>query len=392
MSRIGIITIHNSPNYGACLQSYALYEFLRQEGHDVEVIDLHRPYHDDYILSKRFRPYSNRFESKCHRYKQKLKNILKFIFDWRTKREIFSDRENNFALDPLREKTVVRFNRFNDQIALSRPYLSIDELYANPPVYDTYITGSDQVWNPTQAYCIEPYFLTFVKKGRMISYASSIGIESLTKDEKSDFKKWLSRYDIISVREESAQKLLEGIVGRSITTVPDPTFLIDVNTWLNLAKRPPIKGYILVFTLSFEQELLDYAINVAKKQNATVISLNRIQPENKSMDYVDIRDAGPEEWLGYIANASLILTDSFHCTLFSILLGVNDFKTYISPYNDRGSRIKNLLKNFSLDNHLLSHSDLELQIFNPSPVNYDAIKKIIRYLQQIGRDFLSSAV
>lgn len=50
--KIGIITIHNSPNYGACLQSFALYKFLEQQGYSTEIIDLHRPYHDDYVVSK----------------------------------------------------------------------------------------------------------------------------------------------------------------------------------------------------------------------------------------------------------------------------------------------------------------------------------------------------
>ena len=55
--KIGIITIHNSPNYGACLQSFALYKFLEQQGYSTEIIDLHRPYHDDYVVSKKYKPY-----------------------------------------------------------------------------------------------------------------------------------------------------------------------------------------------------------------------------------------------------------------------------------------------------------------------------------------------
>lgn len=97
-----------------------------------------------------------------------------------------------------------KFQDFNSQIRLSKPYRGIDELYRNPPEYDVYITGSDQVWNPTQNYCLEPYFLTFVKNknARKISYASSIGIDQLLPKEKKDFKRWLSSYNSISVREK----------------------------------------------------------------------------------------------------------------------------------------------------------------------------------------------
>jgi hypothetical protein len=394
MSRIGVITIHNSPNYGACLQSYALYEYLRQQRHDVEVIDLHRPFHNDYIPSHKFQPYLHRFEPKVKKYKRKLKQLLKYLIRNKDKIEIHNESNNNykFGVYDRKDKTSSLFDRFNKRIVLSQPFRSIDTLYAKPPVYDIYITGSDQVWNPTQSYCIEPYFLTFVQSGKKISYASSIGIEHLTKREKHDFKKWLSTYDVISVREDSAKKLLEEIVGKSIATVPDPTFLLDTESWFNLAKRPQTNGYILVFTLSFEKKILDYAINVAEKRRQMVVSLNPNQPQNDTAQYVAIQDAGPEEWLGYIANASLVITDSFHCTLFSILLGINDFKTYISPWNDRGSRIRNLLGTFNLEEHLLHHSELESNNFKHTPINHDMTRDVSYQLQQIGRNFLSASL
>ena len=57
MKKIGIITIHNSPNYGASLQAFALYEYIRQQGAKVEIIDLYRPNaHADYIQSKKYLP------------------------------------------------------------------------------------------------------------------------------------------------------------------------------------------------------------------------------------------------------------------------------------------------------------------------------------------------
>ena len=165
--RIGIITIHNSTNYGASLQAWALYKFLVDCGFDCEVIDLHRPVHDDYIFSKRFTDYHGMCKE-AQRF-----HLKKFI-----RTHIIKKKEP--AGVAARE---AKFTAFNGKIRLSRPYRSIDDLYAEPPAYDVYVTGSDQVWNPTQPFCIEPYFLTFVKDGnaRKISYASSIGIESLAR-------------------------------------------------------------------------------------------------------------------------------------------------------------------------------------------------------------------
>lgn len=138
---------------------------------------------------------------------------------------------------------------FNSEISLSKPYRSIDELYANPPKYDLYITGSDQVWNPTQNYCLEPYFLTFVAEGqgKKISYASSIGINDLTIKEKSLFKKWLSSYDAISIREKQGKVLLQSFINRDIKQVPDPTFLLSMDFWREMAIRPQFNEKYILF-------------------------------------------------------------------------------------------------------------------------------------------------
>lgn len=111
------------------------------------------------------------------------------------------------------DDALTKFEVFNSVIRMSKPYKSVDAIYADPPVYDVYITGSDQLWNPTQRFCLEPFFLTFVPNNAVkISYASSIGISSLTNIEKNDFKKWLSSYNAISVREKQAQKMLNELL------------------------------------------------------------------------------------------------------------------------------------------------------------------------------------
>lgn len=182
MKRIGVITIHNSPNYGATLQSFALWKYLSEQGYDVEVIDLYRPYQIEYIPSKKFK--SCRRES-CFKL---IKSYIKKFF--------FVHQSVNL----LSDEVVCKFRKFNSQIKLSKPFYGPDELYEHPPIYDIYITGSDQVWNPTQPYCVEPYFLTFVgNSGKKISYAASIGISSLSETEEQKYKQWLESYIKISV-------------------------------------------------------------------------------------------------------------------------------------------------------------------------------------------------
>lgn len=375
--KIGIITIHKSPNYGACLQAYALWKYIEQQGHDCEIIDLYRPYQDEYVPSKRFKPMrqNTSFVSRCKLAIKKMLGLNKGKAG-----KLFSDNAK------------LKFDKFNSQIKYSRAYKGIDEFYANPPIYDLYVSGSDQLWNPTQPYCLEPYFLTFVPNGgRKISYATSIGITDLTDEEKHKFKDWLSSYDAISVRELQAEKLLESfITDHVISQVPDPTFLLDVEEWKRLAVYPNINGkYILLFTLQWSPVLVEYCKRLSAENGLLLVVLSQIQPQNTDGGYIPVTDAGPKEFIGYIANAEMVITDSFHCTVFSIIMGVKNFYTYISPSNGRGSRITDLFDSFGLQNHLLN-SDLkdDYTQLASRKINRDGILKTIESLKIQGQGFI----
>lgn len=348
--RIGIITIHNSPNYGACLQSYALWKFLAMRGHDVEIIDLYRPYQKEYVRSKRYKPYAKPVS--CQSV---ISTLLRRGGLRKNVRRAFS------------EEAFLKFQRFNSVIRQSKPYRGIDELYADPPLYDLYISGSDQLWNPTQPYCLEPYFLTFAPRGsKKISFATSIGVTSLTETVKHDFKKWLDDYDAVSVREKQGKALLESFLDKEICQVADPTFLLEQQAWKSLAVMPSFNmPYILLFALQHNQYLFDYARKIAGECGKHLFYLCQVAESGAFENCTIVNNAGIEEFLGYIANADMLITESFHGTVFSLLMGTRNFYTYIAASNMRGSRIEDLLLPFGLSCHILrgeldlSYADLE---------------------------------
>lgn len=379
MKKIGIITIHNSPNYGACLQAYALYKYIEQQGDEVEIIDLHRPYaYADYIPSKKYicaRPVKRGRLSK-------MKGTLKALFGVNTKvKSLYSPT------------AIKKFNAFNSVIKLSQAYRGIDELYANPPVYDLYISGSDQLWNPTQAYCLEPYFLTFVPKnvGKKISYATSIGITELRENEKLDFKRWLSSYDDIAVREVQAQKLLQDLLPeKEVKQVADPTFLLNPDEWKAIAVKPQQGKYILMFTLQHRPEILEYCLQLSKQSGLPLIALGQVQPDVLDGSYTAVKDAGPKEFLGYIGDAEMVITDSFHCTVFSLIMGAKNFYTYIAPNNHRGSRIIDLLGTYGLKDHLLATTlDEPYNELTSKVLDYEGICETMAKERERSRDFLN---
>ena len=375
--KVGIITIHNSTNYGACLQSWGLYKYLVDEGYDCEIIDLHRPVHKDYVYSDKFVDYNG----KCAEVRKL--TLKKFI-----RRYIVKDKVPDYMI--LRN---LKFDRFNSRIKLSKTFCGIDELYATPPSFDVYVTGSDQVWNPTQPFCIEPYFLTFVSNpnSRKISYGASIGIEKLTEREKKDFKRWLDSYDVISVRENEAKVLLESFVDKPIYQVADPTFLLGTEYWRSIAIKPKIEEpYILCFKLYNGDHLVNYAAEIGRQAGLKVIVL----PGGGNVSGCEIvRDAGPEEFLGYIANAEMLISDSFHANVFGILLGTKNQWAYISLDNQRGSRIKTLFRTFGLSEHIMS-PDLSDQYSKLDSLkkNADFIRDALNREIQHSRDFLNHAL
>lgn len=336
--KIGIITIHKSPSYGACLQSFALWKYISSEGVDCEIIDLHRPTHIDFKKSDRFLPMRQEH----------------LTFKVKVLTELFKLKDKLLAkvhLSPLEKK----YNQFNEEIKYSKVYKGVDELYANPPSYDLYVTGSDQVWNPQQAYCIEPYFLTFVNNGgKKISYAASIGLKDLLSEEKEKFAQWLESYDAIGVREKSAQELLTSFMNKPTTLVLDPTFLLDKESWLKESVLPAVNdSYILLFSLFTPSNILNFAKRIAEESDKRLIILapNRKEIGNGG---ILVNDAGPREFLGYFYQADMVITDSFHGTVFSMIMEAGNFFSYIAPNNRRGSRIVDLLSLFQLEDHLLS--------------------------------------
>lgn len=381
--KIYIITVQKAPNFGAYLQAYALFQYLQSKGYSCKLIDLLRPIHKEFKRTKGFEPYCKIPYKIKYRdlLRRKYYSLLKFV-GYRKKRFKEIDTKNK------------RFNDFDDLISYTSKYNSIAELYKNPPVGDYYITGSDQLWNPTQNYCLEPYFLTFVKEGRKISYATSIGITDLSDHVKKDFSQWLKSYDYISVRERDAVNLISPLVSQPVYQVCDPTFLISSSKWEQLSIKVKEYGdYIFVFTLAPMPEVVDFALSIQKQLGYKVIVFGHSIKEPESELYEMVYSLGPREWLGMIRNAKIVITNSFHGTVFSLLFQT-PFLTYIAPGSKRGSRIVNLLNIFGLSERLLRSLENKECINNTELLSLDCkhIDEVIENERKKGFDFLNMAL
>ena len=174
-------------------------------------------------------------------------------------------------------------------------------------------------------------------------------------NEKFDFSKWLADYYSVSVREESAVSLLSTLVSKKITQVCDPSFLLESDQWKRKMIAPTInEPYLLLFTLGYNKALLDFCLRLSSESGKKLVYLCLYQSNiDISAEYMAVDSAGPQEFLGYIANADMVITNSFHGTVFSLILGAGNVFSHIPSTQKRGKRITDLLKTYNMSNHVL---------------------------------------
>ncbi len=345
MKRIGILTFFRAENYGGDLQAYALQKKLNLLGYNAEVINQLRPINKGFILTNNFDKIVT-LDDKISRkgmFNTKIAKIITYLASL-----IFHKREK------LRKSRFADFE--NEHIRTSeKTYYNFEDIYKDMLPYNIYIVGSDQVWNYTNPYSPEPYFLTFVKKEKKIAYAASIGQEYIPEEIKPLYIKWLQGIDHISIREKHIEQLIKDISGKSAVTVLDPTLLLTKKDWIDNLKIQELKTepFLLIYTLSESPYIYDFARHIAKEKN---LKIKRIVPRSwvlkKEKNIENIFDAGPIEFVQLFAAASFVLTNSFHGTAFSVNFNIPFFAIPRKTLQNK-SRFISLLNIVNLSDRLL---------------------------------------
>lgn len=338
MKKVGLITFHHAESLGANLQAYALQTVSQKLGYDTEIINYNR----NYNIEKR----KNSNNSKSLQKKV----ILIALY--------FANQLNKKNKNIIEEKLYdFRKKRLNISGKL---YNTIDELKKTPPIYDIYLTGSDQVWNP-YTYFLEAYFLTFApENAKRVAYAPSIGVTKIEDEKKSIMKGYLSHVDSLSCRENKGASVLEDITGRNVVHVLDPTLLLRPKDWNEIAIPPKVKKpYVLCYFLGSLKYGRKIAEKIAKEKGLDIIVIPSSLKDSFAISN-KINGVGPLEFLGLVSNASFICTDSFHGTAFAI--------NYNKPFlafkrrNYKGdlsnvSRLESITDILGISNRLLSPED-----------------------------------
>lgn len=316
--KVGILTFHHTTNYGATLQAYGLWKTIKNEGHDVEFID-YRPY----VAAKQY-----------------WKPILPFKL-----------KKNKVYLRPYALKELLKYLKMRiflrSNVHLSKSYTRAG-LKNLDRRYDVVICGSDQVWCLNTYRGFDPsYFLDFIciqNTCRKISYAASFGSTENLGKNKNLISQLISQFNAISVRDSNSLRLIEQECNRQAIRVLDPTFLIEYSEILSEPKFE--KDYLLIYNETrLKKEEENFIKSIADNKSLDIISIGKYN----GIATKNLIGIGPEEWLGYFSQASYIVTNTYHGTIFSII-----FK---KPFTVLSLKVK-----IQKTNDLLKHLGLEKRI------------------------------
>ena len=365
--RASIITFQESSNNGALLQAYALQTVLTDlTGEKCDIINYHSAHKaKDYKNhnKKEILVYLNRLLSK------RIRNTMD------KKAAVFKDTFLNIT---------------------GKVYYCLDDLKELNSEYDNFVCGSDQVWNPNNTGGDEAFLLSFVADdSKLISYAPSIALSKIPDEFKEIYKRNILRFTHLSVREKSGKNIIKDLTNKDAKVVLDPTLLLDSHRWNTILQSIETKEpYIFVYCITHRPQLIEYAKKLRKHTGLPIVmAIHTVR------DVYICRKNGfrgmivsPQEFVGAIANAEHVITNSFHATVFSVNYQVN-----MSIFGNKGrmkdanNRMKDILTQLHLGDRFIDDSS-EYNILTDDVQNFDEVIASLHTMRKESMDFLGSAL
>lgn len=330
MKRVGLITIYHVPNYGSVLQAYATQVLLEKLGMECHIINYSYPNEWHYSLGRK---------------KLSIKSRIGHLF----------------GINPghRKSKKLKKFRK--EHFKFTGLHRDLDELKnADWSNYDMFAVGSDQVWKSQYTLGDSAFMLSFIPEDKVrISIASSFASKSIPVAFRDKYRKYLSKFSAISVREKNGIDIITNELSLDITpkVILDPTLLLSKKDWLNAIPRSTFKKkkkYILLYMLTYAFEPRPYIFDILKHLQQQdcydVIALEGYTPKEKAngIEMIDKTDSSISEFIDLFANADIVVTSSFHGTAFATNFGIPLIS--VVPSGNDDDRQSSFLKSVKLDN------------------------------------------
>lgn len=394
--RIGLIGINRYAKYlnFACnLHVYAFQQFLTQHGYDSTIIDYKPIYFDNFDMrnpagyaEKKYLAAVGRKASTPSARESREKAIRK----WAEFAVGFRSAEVE------RARRYDKFERFiADHLVFTEEKYDSDLLEVNDPGFDCYICVTDVIWQsvPGQGFDAGFFLASKAFEGKnKIAYAASRGAsKDFVKDEEALFFEYLEDIDRISVRERDFQDYIESRSDLSAPTVLDPTLLHGRDFWEKVTTPPQLDRYlVLYYVMEQSTDTIAKAVEYAKLHDLTIVELSDRPLKHGKVTDPDVKhiarhDVGLEEWLGYIANAECVFTNSFHGCCFSLIYGTPMF---VGRRN--GQKVPNFLATFGLSDRQFAPDD-DVTTFS-SEVDWEAAHRQLEERSAESKAFILEAL
>lgn len=337
--KIGLTTIYKCYNYGSFYQAYGLQKCLEDMGHEVSFIPTDTTYNIKYRLRRQFNS-----------------NI---------KRDFFSLKLSNAYLKDWRLYNIAKKNTKD---------------------FDLVIIGSDEIWN-IQNKTFTPsdeYYGLNLPTDNVFTYASCVGKSKISNFENyPKLLEGIKGIKTVSVRDDETEQFYKELTGLSaVQRVIDPSFLID---WHKLEKSCNEHDFILVYTYDgdwgFNQKYIKATKDFANKKGLPIISVGF------KNDWCDKTVAcGPREFLGYLNNATYVVTDTFHGTAMSI-----QYKKQFISMGKGKAKVESLLSDFNLKQRIFDENN-SFDIITKNNIDYNKIEGLISQKTQVSLKYISDNI
>ena len=330
--KVGIVTFHRAHNCGAALQCAALVEVIQRMKHDVWVID-------------------NNTVGETHWPVFKGIKSLRSFAGWIVAL---------IGSIGIAEIFYSRYKKFHSKLI---PLLPHKSYYKDKESFDIAMVGSDQVFNPsitgtqTGAFLLEDIKYPI----RKCCYASSFGTSSLPESWRARFSAALSKFDYLTFRESSADRIVhdELKLNKKTKTVLDPTLLLCADDYEKIEQPVNIKGqFVVVYCDSCCQNEARYiAACIAKRLNIRYVYIDQYRRTRFKKAKDSLISVSPQEFVWLMRNAEYVVTTSFHGTVFS-LINRKGFIVIRPRNNAMNERTFNLLGQLELMNQVVFDDSL----------------------------------
>lgn len=341
---IGILTFYDGINYGAFFQCYALYNVINNMGFNVKIISF-----------KSITHFINEYKHFLINYKPSvlIKNIMKIYKFRRAQKKM--------------KRTPFVFNSMNLK-----------------EIFDIIIVGSDMVWDFKSSFTgfSSTYFGFNLNTKKLISYAASFGEVSLNDNVPEIVVEGLKKFDNISVRDVNSQVIIKKMLDLDVRTAIDPVFLYDFSDDIIKCK---FYNFILIYAFSISKVLQSQIKDFAAKKNLKIISIGY----NSFWADKHLIAVSPFEWLGYLKNASYVITTTFHGTLFSIKFN----KKFCLLINNKAveNKIVDLLIDLNIEKQIYKKSSLIEDILSYN-IDYEVVNSKLLTMINNSNKYLRNSI